>query len=98
MEMKINFATYFDSNYYSKFYNLYNSLLKNCPNFHLYCLVLDKFKIDDKIIISPNVTILTLEELERSFPELYYAKKNRSLVEYYFTLTPFILRYIFKKK
>lgn len=91
--MTLKFTTYFDNNYLVKFYTLYQSLEKNCDDFHIYALSLNKF--DRKNIFKKkNITFINLHDLETQFNELHYAKKNRSTVEYYFTLTPFICRYV----
>lgn len=42
----------------------------------------------------PAVELLHLGELEAVFPELSLARKNRSEREYFFCLTPFILRFL----
>ena len=45
----------------------------------------------------PNVeSITTLEQIERRYPELPQIKKERSTIEYYFTLTPFFPHYLFE--
>ena len=92
--MTINFTTYFDQNYQHKFYTLYKSIENNCDDYKVYAFVLDNVKIDDALTELKNVIFINLSELENKYPELFYAKKNRSIVEYYFTLTPFICRYI----
>ena len=45
-----------------------------------------------------GLKIIKINELEESFPNLQIAKKNRSKVEYYWTLTPLVLYYIIFKK
>jgi hypothetical protein len=42
-----------------------------------------------------DIRIVPLERLERHFPGLADARSDRSTIEYYFTLTPFIVRYVF---
>ena len=42
----------------------------------------------------PNVRLISLAELEKQFAELLEAKKNRKLIEYYFTCTPALPLYI----
>jgi hypothetical protein len=91
----INFVTYFDQNYLDRFWSLYESLNKNCSNFHIYAIKLNNFIIDEKLQNSPKITFINLDQVEKEYPELYLAKKNRSLVEYYFTLTPFAVLYVF---
>ena len=40
--MKLNFTTYFDSNYLIKFYTLYRSLEEHCNDFHIYAFSLNE--------------------------------------------------------
>ena len=42
-----------------------------------------------------GVRIVPLAALERHFPALAAAKADRSRIEYYFTLTPHVIRYVF---
>ena len=44
--MTLKFTTYFDNNYLVKFYTLYQSLEKNCDDFHIYALTLNE--LDNK--------------------------------------------------
>ncbi len=83
------FCTYFDRHYLARALLLYDSLTRNCPAFKLWMLCMDgeshaalaKLKL-------PQVSLLTLSELERNDPQLRQARTNRSLLEYYFTCTP----------
>ena len=43
----------------------------------------------------PNVQIIPLAVLEKTYPELAEIKLARKEVEYYFTLTPFLPLYLF---
>jgi hypothetical protein len=43
----------------------------------------------------PDVRTVALAEVERHFPDLAAARNDRSTIEYYFTLTPHIVRYVF---
>jgi hypothetical protein len=45
----------------------------------------------------PDVRIVRLGEVEDHFPALPAAKDDRSTIEYYFTLTPHIIRYVFDR-
>jgi hypothetical protein len=91
------FATYFDIKYLNRGLALYESLINNCTStFKLFIVALDKKTVeyferfpDEKIILIP------LKTLEKYFPELSSAKSNRTIIEYYFTLSPVIPLYIF---
>ncbi len=90
------FATLFDRNYISRGLALLDSLTrKSVGEFHLYILALDH-QVDEyfKELKSINIKIIRLEEIELFYPELAAAKKNRSLVEYYFTLSPYLPSFI----
>lgn len=91
--MKYNFCTLFDRNYLFKGVALYNSLLKHCDDFVLYVLCLDE--ICFKMLRDFNLTkvrLIKLEDLENE--ELLRIKQTRSKLEYYWTLTPYLLLYI----
>jgi hypothetical protein len=90
----LNFCTYFDVNYLSKGITLINSVANHHPNSDLYVLCLDDQVKNILEKIDLNLYLITLSDLEKSFPELRLAKLNRSIIEYYFTLTPFLLKYI----
>lgn len=94
----IYFCSYFDKNYLSKFLALAESInkFKFLKTFFVLALddvVLNFFKVNNFSFIK----VITLKELEKEYKNLLIAKKNRDLIEYYFTLTPFLPRYIFKK-
>ena len=94
------FTTYFDKNYLSRGLALYDSLNENLTNFRLYILCLDEFTINyfkENSNVYPNVNIIQLSELELFDKELKNSKSNRSLIEYYFTLSPCLPLYILKE-
>tara|TARA_B110000503_G_C7121372_1_gene402671 strand:- start:10 stop:951 length:942 start_codon:yes stop_codon:yes gene_type:complete len=94
--MNINFTTYFDKNYESKFYCLFQSLKKQVSNFHIYAFVVNSVnKKNYNQADLENITFIYLNKLETRYPQLYYAKKNRTNIEYLFTLTPFTCKYLF---
>jgi len=96
--MSKNFCTYFDKNYLSKFLVLKDSIDKFNSQYNYFILALDDFVIDffrkNKI---KNIQLISLKDLEQEYKDLIIAKNNRDLIEYYFTLSPFLPRYIFKK-
>lgn len=91
----MNFATLFDKNYLSRGIILYNSLKQNCVDFKLYVLALDNFTSD---FLEKEgyleIELIKLKDLEDYDSELKESKKNRSLIEYYFTISPCLPLYI----
>lgn len=90
------FCTYFDHRYLPKGLALYHSLLQHCPDFELWVLCLSPTCYD--ILTQLNLAQLRpikLQDLEAADPGLRQAKTNRTLVEYYFTCTPCLPRYLF---
>jgi hypothetical protein len=97
--MKINFCTYFDINYLSKFLTLKNSLNKFNFEYTFYILALDNLVIEFfKKNKFNNLKIIELDEIENKYELLKDVKKNRATIEYYFTLSPFLPKYIFEKE
>lgn len=91
------FATYFDINYLSRGLVLYHSLkAHSVQSFTLFVFALDNETVEyfhDNA--TEHITVIPIHQLEDHFPELQQVKKNRSKVEYYFTLSPFLPLYIF---
>jgi hypothetical protein len=78
---------------------MYEALKKNMSEpFHLYIFSFDNrsYEILNKMNLS-NVSVISLEELEQSFPNLLDVKPKRSKVEYCWTSTPFIIKYCLEK-
>jgi hypothetical protein len=94
----MNFCTYFDNNYLSKFLTLKTSLDQYKKEYTFFILSLDNFVSDffQKNNFK-NVQLINLMDLEVEYADLLLAKKNRNLIEYYFTLSPFLPQYIHKK-
>ena len=95
------FATLFDKNYLSRGIVLYNSINSVCANFKLYILCLDletKNYIDSNDSIFKKAETVLLSVLESEDAELYNCKSNRSVIEYYFTLSACWPNYLLKKK
>jgi len=92
-----NFVTLFDKNYLSRGLALYDSLLKHCDDFFIYILTLDE---ETKMFLTnknkKNIHIISLNEIESFYPELAEIKKNRSVAEYCWTLTPYSIQYTIK--
>jgi len=94
------FTTYFDKNYLSRGLVLCDSLKEHCERFELYVLCLDDFTLDffqKNARNYPEVKTLSLNEIEEYDKEFKECKKNRSTIEYYFTLSPCLPLYLLKK-
>ncbi|MEW6386847.1 MAG: glycosyl transferase [Thermodesulfobacteriota bacterium] len=91
------YCTYFDHRYLLKGLALHESLLRHAGDFSLFilCLSSECYEILSRLSL-PRVRLISLAELERGDAELLQAKGDRSLVEYYFTLTPSLPLYIFR--
>jgi hypothetical protein len=91
-----NFCTLFDSNYLTRGLAMYESLKKNCGNFHLYIFpfddeaynVLEALKLD-------NVSLISLKDFEDE--ELLIVKPLRSKGEYCWTSTSSTILYCIQK-
>lgn len=94
----MNFCTYFDINYLLRFLSLYSSIKKFNYDFTFYVLALDKdVEYFFEKSLFKNVVVISLADVEQLFPDLLKAKTNRNLIEYYFTLSPFLPLFIKKK-
>lgn len=91
------FSTLFDKNYFSRGLALYFSLVKHCEtDFRLWVLCLDDVVFDLLTTMGlPHVELIRLQDFEDD--DLRQAKNNRSLVEYYWTMTPSLPRFILRK-
>jgi putative methyltransferase (TIGR04325 family) len=92
--MTRHYCTYFDERYFPRGMAMIHSLQRYDQEARItvLCLsaaceqVLRKFA-------TKNLVIVTLSELEKAYPELSASKENRSLMEYYFTCTPFLIHF-----
>lgn len=92
------FCTYFDHRYAARGLALYESLRRHCPSFQLWVLCLDEKCYEWLVRLAlPELRLIRLAELEQADPELLKAKAERSPVEYYFTCTPCLPRFIFQR-
>jgi hypothetical protein len=93
--MKMNFCTLFNSAYLSRGLALYDSLIKCCPDFHLYVFAFDdicyQYFLKKKLA---HLTVISLSEFED--PELLRIKPTRSAGEYCWTCTASTIRYTIK--
>lgn len=93
------FGTLFYANYATRALALYRSLEAHfAADFTLVMLCMD----DDAVRIMeqfrlPHVELVPIRDVERSFPELSAVKSSRSIGEYSWTSTPFLLRYLLRR-
>ncbi len=88
----LNFVTLFNSNYLSRGLVLYQSLLKHCPEFHLYVVAFDDATFDYfQKNPQKNLTAISLKQFEDD--ELKAIKSTRSAAEYCWTSTPSTVLY-----
>jgi hypothetical protein len=93
-------CTYFDKNYIHRGLALYRSLKQTAPGgFRLWTVCLDDvtFETLGKLNLD-GLHPVHLKEIEAGDKPLAVAKGNRSLIEYYWTLTPSLPLYIFRNK
>jgi hypothetical protein len=87
----INFCSYFDKNYIARFLVLRDSLINQKCKHNFYILALDNFTykfLNEKKF--NNVIVCHLKTIEKKFSNLKKVKSNRNLIEYYFTLSPYL--------
>ena len=89
------YCTYFDHNYLRKGLALYLSLRRCSRPQRAVLAVLALSERCEQILRAlalPDLLVLSLSDLEQREPGLLTAKANRSTVEYYFTLTPWLIQ------
>ncbi len=91
----LNFCTLFDSNYLAYGLVMYESLKKNCADFHLFIFAFDE-KCEEvlKKLALENVTVISLKDFEDE--ELLRIKPTRGKGEYCWTCTPSTIFYVLK--
>src|SRR3989344_4702955 len=91
----IIYCTYFDKGYLLKGLSLHSSFVRHHPSASLWILCFDAYTytVLSRLRLK-NVTLIPLSQFEDS--PLLVAKKNRSLVEYYWTCTPSLPLYLFR--
>jgi hypothetical protein len=93
-----HYATLFDKNYLTRGLALWESLQKHTKDFQLHILCLDDFTFEylHKKGLE-NVELTHLSSLETHSADIALCKNNRTLVEYYFTLSPCFPLYLLEK-
>jgi hypothetical protein len=89
------FCTLFDSNYLFKAVAMHRSLLATGADFHLTCFCFDDEakRVMDALAL-PRLSTVALAELEEFDAELLSVKGDRTPVEYCWTATPVLPRYM----
>jgi hypothetical protein len=95
--MTEHFCTYFDHRYVAKGLAMWRSLKQSCDSavLHVLCLNEPCRQILTALRL-PDVRLISVWALEASDTELRRVRDNRSLIEYYFTMTPCLPLYLFK--
>ena len=92
------YCTYFDSGYLSRGLALINSLRSHGDDSPIWIMALDD---DAKNYLEnarlPGVHVLTVSDLENAVTELAPLKTERSRMEYYFTTTPLLVRWVMEQ-
>jgi hypothetical protein len=93
------FCTLFDSNYLVKAVAMHRSLLRHCADFRLtaFCFDDEAKAILDDLGLS-RLTPVALADLEAADPALLSTKGDRTPVEYCWTATPALPRYLFASR
>src|SRR5690349_849821 len=95
----MHYCTYFDHRYLSLGLALYASIRRHCSEFSLWILCLTDECYDAIAELElPHVIPLRLNELEAFDKELLDSKETRPEIEYYFTCTPALMRWIFARR
>jgi hypothetical protein len=93
------FCAYFDHRYFDRGMAMYESLKRHCPQAVMYVLCLsEQCHAALTRLAMVGLVPIRLAEFETGNQPLAAAKANRSLVEYYFTLTPSLLDWLFKNR
>ena len=93
------YCTYFDINFLSRGLVLFESLSRHENDFVLFALCLDRES--DAVLNrlkNPQFIPIPLCELEAADPRLPVARANRTKIEYYFTLSPFLPRHLLRTR
>ena len=90
-----NYCTYFDINFAVYGLALLESIFRHDPNARVYVLCLDEETFE---LLSKNENkkrfLIDLKSIEKNFPSLSEAKRNRTITEYFWTLTPCVIYFL----
>ena len=90
-----NYCSYVDIRYLPRLAALVESVRQFDLKSPIYVLCLDEDTIEQcERVLGDSVTTLSLRQLEEAFPELESAKSSRTAMEYVFTLTPYLIKWV----
>jgi len=93
--LTVHFCSHFDHHYAVRALVMVDSLKSLGVPFRIWVLCLtEECQQILNSVKCPEIHLTSLEQLEKDYPELINAKKDRSLAEYYFTLSPYWPRWI----
>lgn len=94
----LHFAAILDINYLGRLMGLYDSMSRHHKHFVLYIVCLDD-KLHNHLSDNNlrNTVVIPVKEIEAFYPELLLLKKERSPVDYIFTLSPYYPSFILQK-
>ena len=89
------FCTLFDINYLPRGLVMYRSLERTSPSYRLwvFCMDAETAGVLRRLDL-PSLNIVSLSDLEAHNPELLSTKRDRTQVEYCWTATPAVCRYV----
>lgn len=93
------YCTYFDSGYLSRGLALIDSLREHGDEAPVWVLALDdEAKQYLEAAALPGVIVISIGQIEAAEPELLPLKTQRSRMEYYFTATPLLMRWVMNQQ
>lgn len=93
-----NYCCYFDHRYLPRGLAMIRSLKQWDPSAVVWVLCLSEqcYRVLEETR-EEGVNLLRIADLEAAYPALVEARSNRSLIEFYFTCTPSLVRYVLSK-
>jgi hypothetical protein len=90
-----HYCTYFDDGYLSRGIALHASMRRHCRPFRLWvlCLTQSCYELLSRLEL-PDTIPLRLDDLEKHDRALAAVRRNRSTIEYYFTITPALMTWL----
>jgi hypothetical protein len=99
VQVRLDYATYFDRHFLTRGLALYASLVRHSPPFRLWVLCLDEVTAEVlRALALPNVELVALAELEQADPDLLTVKAERAEIEYFWTCGPAYLLHLLARQ